>query len=118
MRNLSATVLSGSNAGNVTGSTIDANQMLCASFQLVFGDATAAGSFIVQASNDLYDTRYLDGNFTPTNWSNIGTATAVLAGANGLIFLSQMSYRWIRVVYTSTTPGTSTVIVNIDSLSQ
>lgn len=117
MRNLSATVLSGSNAGSVTGITIDSNQMISASFQLSFGDSVAAGSFIVQASNDIFDTRYLDSIFTPVNWSNVGTATTVAAGATGLILLAQTSYRWLRVLYTSTIPGTSTVIVNINSLS-
>lgn len=118
MRNLNCPVLSGLNSGSVTGTAIDSSQLLTASFQLVFGDATAAGSFIVQASNDEYDTRYLPQDFTPSNWSNIGTASTVAAGANGLIFLVNMSYRWIRVLYTSTTPGTTTVIVNMNALGQ
>jgi hypothetical protein len=118
MRNETINILSASDASSQNGVQIDTNQILAASFQAVFGDSTAGGTVQVQMSNDIYNSAYLQ-TFTVSNWTNIPSASAtVTAGASVVISVPQMCYRWIRVIYTSTTPGTSTINVNMNALSQ
>lgn len=113
MRPVNAVVLSGPDTATILGDHVSSDQLVSASFLPVFADTTAAGTLQVQASNDLPPAGNL-APFTPTNWSNITDATsAVTAGVGPLIFLPQICYRWIRITYTSTTPGTSTFKVNM-----
>lgn len=115
MHYTSATVLSASDAATATGSSIPSDQLVSASFQSIFTDTTAAGTVQIQASNDLVND--LPGSSPPTNWTNIPSATAtVTAGVAPYIFLPSLAYRHMRVLYTSTTPGTGTFIVNIFAL--
>jgi|SRR5579859_2437452 len=118
MHYVNATVLNASDATSQTGSSIDSNQLIAASFQLYFTDGTADGSFEIQASNDLTPLGNFALNFTPSNWTTIpNTMTTVTAGSTGLVTLSVSAYRFLRVVYTSTTPGTGNVVVNMFGLS-
>ena len=114
MNRVNVNVLSAADTATQTGIMIDSSNFFAASFQAVFGDATAVGSINIQASNDLYANKYLDNTtlFTPTNWTTVGTA-AVTAGASVVISLNNMSFRWLRVVYTSTSGGSTTVNVNM-----
>lgn len=119
MRNLNSIVLSGDDTGSVIGGAVDSNQMVSASFQIVFGDATAVGTFKLQASNDIYNDRYNFplGTFMPTNWTDIPLQTvAVTAGASQLLTIPNMTYRWIRAVYTRASGGSTTVNVTINAL--
>lgn len=119
MRNLNCQILSGADTGSVNGTAVDANQLISASFQIIFGDATATGTFKLQASNDIPGTYYEPTPFVPTNWTDIPSATTAIAlGASALISLATMNYRWVRAVYTSSSGGSTTVIVNINALSQ
>lgn len=115
MRNLNQTILSAVDTASVNGAAVDSNQLVSASFQSVFGDVTAAGTVKIQASNDVpVSSRQ---SFTPTNWSDIPSATAtVTAGVAPLIVIANMSFGYIRAVYTRTGGGTTTIIVNIDAL--
>lgn len=116
MRLNNCQILSGANSGNVNGAQIDSNQLEIMSFHLVQGDVTAAGVFKIQASNDIAQVGPTP--FAVTNWVDIPSATVTLAAGTtqALITLPQVAYRFIRAVYTSTTPGTTTVIVNMDAL--
>lgn len=122
MRNVNVVVLSGADTGSVNGNAVDANQLISGSFQAVFGDATAAGTLKIQASNDVAPVQYTSpsgvGVFTPSNWADIPSASAsVTAGASVIISLAQMNYRWVRAVYTRTSGGSTTVTVSMNALS-
>jgi len=120
MRNVNCTILSATDTTSHNGAAVDSNQLVSASFQAVFGDASAAGTVLIQASNDEYNARYNfpSGTFTPTNWTAVPNATAtVTGGASALITIAQMCYRWIRVVYTSASGGSTTITVNMNALS-
>jgi hypothetical protein len=113
MRQLNVNVLSAANTASRNGVQIDSNQLINISFQLVQGDGVAAGSLVIQGSNDVCPVGQANsGNFVVTNWSQINT-TAQAAGSSVIVQLSNVSYRWLRAVWTSTTPGTTTVNVNM-----
>ena len=119
MRYVNVNVLSASDATSSVGASIDSNQLIAASFQVSFTDPTAAGSIQIQASNDLTPLGNLANLFVPTHWSDITGATAtVAAGATAIVQIPITSYRFMRVAYTETTPGTGTVNVNLFALSQ
>ncbi len=114
MKYINASVLSAVDTASANGVQIDASQLLAASFQAVFGDATAAGTLKIQMSNDISVTNYTaNTNFTVTNWTDIANATATIAsGASAVISLPQGTYppsRWLRAVYSSTATGIQTI---------
>lgn len=114
MRQVNTLVLNAANTASQNGSQIDSNQLLFASFQAVFGDATAAGTFKLQASNDVAPIGYSGQTFTATNWTDIPNATASIAsGASSLITLTSVPYRWVRAVYTRSSGGSTTVKVSM-----
>lgn len=116
MRNLCSTLLQASNASTQTSQVLDAGQLISISAHTIQGDSTMAGSVKIQASND--PTPQGAQHFTPTNWVDIPSVTAsITAGAPVLLTISQSTYRWLRVVVTVTTPGSSTMTVNINALS-
>lgn len=118
MRNTNCAVLSALDDVTRTGGKVDANQLVSASFHLSYSDGTAAGSFKIQASNDVCGYGNVAAAFTPTNWVDVPSATAtVAAGAQGLVTIANMSYRWVRVIWTQTTPGIGTVTCNMNALS-
>lgn len=120
MRNVNCVVLSANDTASHNGAAVDSNQLVSASFQAIFGDSSANGTVKIQASNDIYNARYNypEGTFTPTNWVDIPSATAtVTSGASVIITITNMCYRWIRVVYTRSSGGSTTIIVNMDALS-
>jgi hypothetical protein len=102
-----------SNVSTKSGPHIYAPFYFAVSVQATQGDSSAAGTVKLQASNDFSQAANI-GNFQPTNWSDIPGATAtVTAGATVLIPYTQLSYGWIRAVWTETTPGTSMITLNI-----
>lgn len=117
MREVNVNILSASDTTSQNGSQIDSNQLISASIQAIFGDATAAGTIKLQMSND----ELTNGNsqsFVVTNWTDIPSATAtVVAGASVVVIVPQLCARWIRAVYTSSSGGSTTVNVNLFALS-
>jgi hypothetical protein len=117
MRQVNQVVLSAVDTASQNGVQIDSNQLINASFQAVFGDSSAAGTFLIQASNDVAPLNYSGSSsaqFVATNWTNIPNATATItAGGSAIISLSEMSYRWLRAVYTHSSGGSSTVKVSM-----
>lgn len=88
---------------------IDASPFYAASFQVVFDNVDAAGTVKIQASND----PVLPVN-TITGWNDIPNATVnVTAGGTLLIPKFDSCYKYFKVVYTSTTPGTGTITVRM-----
>jgi hypothetical protein len=118
MRNQTIQAASGPNNATVTGSQIDAGQIVCCSFHLVVGDGTAAGTFKIQASNDIAPFGQQAQNFVVTNWVDVPSATVTqTAGTQqALISLSNPCYRWLRAVWIKTSGGTpSTLTINMNS---
>lgn len=106
MRNLNSVALSGSATSAVNSPKVDAGQLYVASFIATFTDSASAGAFKVQASNDICAYGNISQDFTPTNWVDIPSATAtVTAGAAAVIRISDLCFRWIRVVWTPTAGG-------------
>lgn len=108
MRNNNCQILSGADNQNTIGTAIDASQLYAASFHAFFGDAEAAGTFKIQASNDPRE--ILPAGEGPQNWVDVPTQTATIAsGAPALLTIPQMVYRWIRALYTTTATGAQTI---------
>jgi hypothetical protein len=117
MKQVNVLVLTGPDTSTQIGAAIDASQLVSASFHAYFGDVTAAGTMKIQASNDL-DPQGPVSSFVPTHWADIPSATvATTLGAPQLITIQVLSYRWLRVVYTYTSGGSSTVTVNMFAIS-
>lgn len=119
MRNAVVTVLNAVDTGSANGAAIAANQIVSASFHVVFGDVTAVGIVRVQASNDFSPSGTLmPDSFTVTNWVDVPSATvSPTAGGQYLITITQSAYQWLRVVWTRTSGGSTTIVVNMNSLS-
>ncbi len=117
MRNVNALALSALDYLDTNGSLIDANQLAQASFHAVFSDATAAGTFKIQGSNDVAPARnmaLIDG-FAPTHWVDVPNQSAsIVAGAQALLTLAPSPYRWLRAVYTNTGAGAQTITTVAD----
>jgi hypothetical protein len=115
MKNFNKNVLSALDSSNTNGSQIDFGQVVSASFHAYFGDTNAAGTFKLQASNDVCTTNNLP-NFTVTNWVDIPTQTAsVASGASALLTLANNAYKWVRAIYTTTAAGVQTIAVTADT---
>ncbi len=115
MRNVNCNVLSAADNQSTAGDQIDSNQLVSASFQAVFGDSQAAGAFFLQASNDICNDRYQAQNFVVTNWVNIPNQSAnITGGSSAILTIANMTYRWIRAVYTSTATGVQTITTIAD----
>lgn len=118
MRNVNCNVLSASDHLSTNGHTIDSNQLVSASFHVYFGDATAAGTFKLQASNDPFNDRpmFPPSGFEPTNWVDVPNQTAsITAGASALLTIANCAYRWLRAVYLDTAAGVQTVTCVADT---
>lgn len=117
MRNAQIQILNAVNTATQTGSAYFVGQIVSASFVLANGDATAAGTLKLQASNDAP----INGNpqtFIPTNWADIPNATSTVASGIGpAIVIGNMCFAYIRAVYTRSGGGSTTIIVNMNVLS-
>jgi len=125
MRNSQVTILSAPDTASQTSIAYDAGQMIAASFVAAFGDVTAVGTLQIQGSNDNpaisgYRQGAADGSvhFVPTNWANIPNATSVVAaGVAPAILIPAMCFSYIRAVYTHSSGGSSTILINMNQLS-
>jgi len=107
-------IQSHSNAATYSFPAIYVAQDYGISVLAVQGDTTAAGTVKLQASND-YVAGANTGSFSPTNWVDVAnTSQTVASGATVLIPYTQICYQWVRVVWTETTPGTSTITAEIN----
>lgn len=84
------------------------------SIQAVY-TGTPTGTLKLQGSDDPTGDFASPANATniPTNWSDIaGTSQALTAAGTFLWNMSDVGYNWVRLVYTDTSGGTSTAILN------
>lgn len=115
MRFVSATVLNTvTDASTQTSAAIDSSELFIVSAQGFFGDQTLVGSIKLQGSNDPGSANNLPGLQVPTHWNDItGTSTAISGVSNILMPAVTIAYRFIRIVVTITTPGSTTMTVNL-----
>lgn len=118
MRNVPIQILSAVDTATITGAAIFSGQYISASFNAIFGDATAAGTIKIQASNEspVGDPK----SYTPsaTSWSDVPNATSTIAsGAGPMIPTQNITFQYIRAVYTRTSGGSTTFVVNATFLS-
>lgn len=93
-------------------SAIDAGNVYAASVQAVTTGASTAGTVKLQGSNDMPSSGapYPTNGFTPTNWTDIASASANLSGATtALIPVTSICHQFLRVVYTPTGAGVQTI---------
>lgn len=87
-------VFSAQTQATANSAAFDTSSVVAISLQMTFTDGAAAGTVKLQASND---------NTNPTVWSDVASQTAtVAAGATVLIPKFDISYQWMRAVWTST----------------
>lgn len=103
MKYVNKNIISAVDSASVNGSAIDASQLVAASFHIRFGDAHAAGTLKLQASNDINVSGQSNNNsFIPTNWVDIPSQTATItSGTSALLSIPNVIYRYIRPVYTN-----------------
>lgn len=117
MRNLCKTILSATDTVTRTSDTINSNQLVSASFHISFSDENFGGSARVQVSNDPV-ANLPNSPGTPSNWVDLPTITAsITSGSPAILVVPNMTFQYIRVVVTQTTPGTGVMTVNMNALS-
>ena len=113
MRQVNQNIIPVQSAATVTTAAIPALNLFYASAQIAATGAGAAGTLVMQASND----DLTAANAVPVNWSNIPSATIAVSGAGAfLIPKIELSYQWVRLVYTNS--GTGTISVVFKALGQ
>lgn len=106
MRQVNINIIPSQAAATVTTAAIPALNLFYCSAQ-VSTTGSGAGTLKLQASND--DTQ--GSQTVPTNWSDIPSASIVASGAGAfLIPKTDLSYQWVRLVYTNTGTGTFSVV--------
>lgn len=106
-------VLSGADTATITGDAVNVQGGFIASFVPIFGDNSANGTVKIQASNDIVAV-----GGAPTNWVDITNATSTISsGVGPAILLANMCYAYIRVVYTRSSGGSTTISVNMNYYS-
>lgn len=102
------------NPSTTNGQVIDVSLIFSISAQLV-ATGSAAGTFKMQVSDDSGPDSYMD-TFIPTNWSDLSGASISISGAGVFVIPKvDLSYNYVRFVYTST--GTGTIVANAKTLS-
>lgn len=119
MRQAQVIILNAANDVTRTGPKFDVNQAVSASFTIVNGDATAAGTVKIQCSNEVV-TNNNRVEFVPSasSWVDIPNATAtVTAGVAPAIVIPNMCFSYIRAVFTQSGAGSTTIVVTMNYLS-
>lgn len=93
-------------SADVTSSALDTSSMVSVSVQAAV-TGTCAGTIKMQASNDAA---------SPVNWSDIANATVSVSNT-GVYFIPKqdISYQYIRIVYTRTS-GSGTLVARVKTV--
>lgn len=112
MRNVPVTMINAVDTATQTGAPVFVGQQIAASFVSVFGDVTAAGTVKIQGSNEAPigdPSKYVASN---GSFADIPSATSTIAsGVGPAIVLTTMNFQYIRAVYTRSSGGSTTVLV-------
>ena len=112
--NVPVAMLSDVDTKTVTGAAVFVGQIFAASFTSTFGDTAAVGVVKVQGSNETASRSNL-ATYIPsaTSWNDIPSATsAISSGVGPAIVIPSLCFQYIRVIFTYTSGGTTTVVVN------
>jgi hypothetical protein len=111
MRQLHINAIPSQTAATVNSAAILAVNLFYCSAQISVTGA-GAGTLVIQASDDDLTN---EPTLSPTNWSNIPSATVSVTGAGTyLIPTTTLCYQYVRVSYTNT--GTGTIAVTFKAL--
>lgn len=114
MKILNKTIISSQSANvDINSSPIDLSQTYAISAQ-VNATATIGGTLQLQVSNDIVPVNYEFINFTPTNWSNLGSAVTLSGAGANLIARTDTAYRALRAVFTDTFARIQTIVAVAD----
>lgn len=106
MRQINDNIIPVQAAATVTTSAIPALNLIYMSAQIT-ATGSGAGTLKFQASNDYV----VASNAVPVNWSDIPSASIVVAGAGSyLIPKTEICYEYVRLIYTNTGTGTISVV--------
>lgn len=101
---------------NEVSSAVDASYIIWVSLQLVAAGSSPVGTIKLQASNDMIQAANLASLTTPTNWNDIPNTTVNVSGNGSYVIpKTEISYQWIRAVWTATS-GTGTITANLKSV--
>lgn len=101
-----------------TSSAIDAGNIYSASVQGVSTGSATTGTLKLQGSNDMpaSGAPYPTNGFTPTNWTDIASATVNFSGATtGLVPVTNICHQFLRVVFTPTAAGVQAITCLADA---
>lgn len=96
------------------GAPVYTIQAYAGSFTMTFGDTSVAGTVQIQGSNEP-NTRGNGPTYVPSNasFNNIvGATSTITAGVCNAIIIPVLTFQYIRAVFTYTSGGSSTIIVN------
>lgn len=113
MRNYPVQLLSAVNTSTQTGAAQFVGQSASGSVTAVNGDATAAGTLKIQGSNEI--PQGAPAQYVPSaaSFADIPNATSTIAiGVGPAIVLQTLNFQYIRAVYTRTSGGSTTIVVN------
>lgn len=116
MRNTQFVILNADDSMTQTGNSFWVGQICSGSFVPSCGDATAAGTLKLQASNQSPASTTAPTKFTPasTSWADIPNATSTIAsGAGPAIVIPNMAFAYIRAVFTHSGGGSTKI--NVDA---
>jgi hypothetical protein len=118
MRNVPVQILSAANTASITGSPVFVGQVAAASFIPVLGDVTAAGTIQIQGSNAIpvgSPETYIP---PASSFANIPSATSTItAGIGSAIVIPACNFQYVQAVFTHTSGGSTTIVVNASFFS-
>lgn len=94
---------------NIVSSPIYVGNIINYSIQLVYTGAPN-GAFDIQVSNDKVDSIKDVESSDITNWTTLTTLSETVTTAGNLIIeVPDITYQWIRLIWTDSTSGASTI---------
>lgn len=113
--NESLTLNSTSMSANITSDPIYLGHIGYYSIQLVY-TGTPDGTFKLQLSNDMGSPQAAEQaneDFKIVNWTDIANTTVAVSAAGDLSYnVENAGYRWVRVVWTADSAGTTPVLTS------
>lgn len=111
MKTMAYTPISGVTT-TTTSAAIPADQLICASAIITVAGSSPVGTLAMEASNDIIQT----GTDVPTNFAQIATV-AISAAGSFIIPKTELSYEYVRFVFTLTSGTATSATVRMKAIS-